>query len=391
MPSGNPRPAAVRNKIALGVLLLAAGAALLVFFLQRQATSMVDFEVNYMAGKRLLWGETLYRAADGHFQFKYPPFAAALYLPLALLPLSVAKGLWFLLSLGAVTSLFVLAYRLLSPPLAVRIAAPLLFARYFLRELELGQINALITAGLMFMAWLLLKREPGPARPADEWKAGALWGLACALKPYALIFLPYFGLKKRLRTLFAGVIVVTATFLLPAAYYGWHGNLTVHQEWIQSLRRSTPPLLASQDNVSLMGFFAKWTGQAGLSTLLYGISLGLLAIFVLLLIARGSGLKQAGRLEACLLLLLIPLVSPLGWDYTFLAAAPALVLVLGQWKEYPPAARGLLAFDLGIISLSLYDLLGRGLYAKFMSLSVVTLCFVLLLFYLGRLRFKRLA
>ena len=390
MPPGNPPSAAVRRKIAAGILLVAAGAVLF-FFLQRRPTSMVDFEVNYMAGQRLLWGETLYRTVDGHFQFKYPPFAAALYLPLALLPLAVAKAIWFLLSLGAAAFIFVTAYRLLSPPLAVRIVAPLLLARYFLRELELGQINALITAGLLLMVRILVKREPESARGADEWRAGALWGLVCALKPYALIFLPYFGLKKRFRTLAAGGVTLAAAFFLPAAYFGWRGNLTVHQEWIQSLRGSTPPLLASQDNVSLLGFFAKWTGQAGLATLLYVLSLSALAAFVLVLIARGTGLRQAGRLEACLLLLLIPLVSPLGWDYTFLAAAPALVLVLSWWREYPPAARWFLAIDLGVISLSLFDILGRRLYAKFMSLSIITLCFVLLLFFLGRLRFKRLA
>jgi len=352
---------------------------------------MVDFEVNYTAGKRLLRGETLYRTADGHFQFKYPPFAAALYLPLSLLPLSIAKGCWFLLSLGATASIFVLAYRLLSPPLAVRVVAPLVLARYFLRELELGQINALLTGGLMLMTWLLLKREPDAARPADERKAGALWGLACALKPYALIFLPYFGLKKRFRTLCAGGVVLAATFLLPSAYYGWRGNLVVHEEWIHSLGRSTPPLLASQDNISLMGFFSKWTGQAALSNLLYGTALGLLALYVLILMVRGAAVKQAGRLEAFLLLALIPLVSPLGWDYTFLAAAPALVLILSHWNRYPQAARWLLALDLAVISLSLYDLLGRGLYARFMSLSVITLCFCLLLYFLGSLRLRRLA
>jgi len=199
------------------------------------------------------------------------------------------------------------------------------------------------------------------------------------------------GPGLRPETLFAAGIVLAATFLLPAAYYGWQGNLIVHREWILSLSRSTPPLLASQDNVSLLGFFTKWTGQAGLSTFLYGVSLGLLAAFILILVARGSAVKQGGRLEACLLLLLIPLTSPLGWDYTFLAASPALVLILSHWKEYPPAARWLLAVDLGIISLSLYDILGRTLYAKFMSLSTITLCFSVFLFYLGNLRFKRLA
>jgi len=64
--------------------LLAAG---IVLFIWRGNRSMADFTVNYKAGDRILHGETLYRVQDEHYQFKYSPYCALIYLPLALLPL----------------------------------------------------------------------------------------------------------------------------------------------------------------------------------------------------------------------------------------------------------------------------------------------------------------
>src|SRR4030043_2477008 len=76
--------------IALAVIVL-----LCLAFAFRAKVEMSDFEVNYKAGQRLRSGETLYRPTDGHWQFKYLPFSAFLYLPLTLLPLSWAKAVWF--------------------------------------------------------------------------------------------------------------------------------------------------------------------------------------------------------------------------------------------------------------------------------------------------------
>ena len=66
---------------------------------------MADFEVNYKAGGRLLAGETLYRTADEHWQFKYSPFSALVYLPLSLLPLPAAKAIWFFLVAAAIVAI----------------------------------------------------------------------------------------------------------------------------------------------------------------------------------------------------------------------------------------------------------------------------------------------
>jgi hypothetical protein len=154
------------------------------------------------------------------------------------------------------------------------------------------------------------------------------------------------------------------------------------------LAASTPSLLSSQDNVSLLGFLMKRTQDQSLSLTIYGIILAALGGLVLYLLHRGSRISQSTVLDGFLLLALIPLVSPLGWDYTFLSAAPAVMLICKHYDKYRPFWRGFLILSFLVISLSLYDLMGHRLYAAFMSSSVITLDFLALAGYLAYLRIK---
>jgi hypothetical protein len=372
-------------------LLLAAAciAILAAVFVFKVHAGMADFEVNYRAGRRLGLGETLYRTADSHWQFKYSPFSAMVYLPLSALPLPAAKVVWFLLVATAVASVIVLGRKLASASGTVRpgpavLLAALILAKFFLRELQLGQINALITALLMGIALLLVRDDEAPSS-RGRMEAGILWGLATALKPYAVIFLPYLVLKRKWRALAWGGAVLAATLAAPALFYGIRGNAAVLGEWISSLSRSTPGLLVSQDNVSLLAALMKWTHGSPAASLVYGAGVALLAALTLLFLRGGRDLPRASVAESALLLVYIPLISPLGWDYTFFSAFAAVVLVTARMPVFPKAVRFLLAANFLVIALALYDVLGRRLYASFMALSVPTLDFLLVvgaLFYL---------
>lgn len=370
------------------ILVLAVVIFLSLVFLLRFKDEMADFEVNYRAGQRIRSGETLYRTADGHWQFKYLPFSAFLYLPLTLLPLSLAKALWFGGIIAASVLTFVMSSRLADVQggsfFSPAFFAAVVLGRYFLRELQLGQINALITFLLVAVIWLLVRS----ASPSAGAAGGALAGLAAALKPYAMVFAPYFVLRKKWSALAAGLAVLALAILAPALFYGWRGNLIVLGEWRSSLAASTPSLLSSQDNVSLIGFLLKRTHDQSLSLAIYFILLAALGGLVLFLAQRGRRLPRPAVLDGFLLLALIPLISPLGWDYTFLSAAPAMILVCRHYDKYRPFFKAFLILDFLVISLSLYDIMGRSLYASFMSLSVITTNFLALVGYLAYLRIK---
>ncbi len=360
-------------------------------FLFRVKKEMVDFRVNYEAGKRMRAGETLYRVEDGHYQFKYPPFSSFLYLPLSLLPLEMAEAVWYGIVLVSSFLIFYLSFKLVPQEIGaspwLKVLPPLVLARYFLRELQLGQINALMTFLLLLVAWLLVCEERSRSK-GQGILAGVLWGLASGLKPYALIYSPYLVLKNKWRALSSGLLLLGLAFVLPAAFYGWKGNLEVHREWLSSFSHSTPGLLGSQDNISLIGLLMKWSGSYRTTVGLYFLLVIFIAIGLFFLVRKGKSVTDPQVLDFSLILMAIPLVSPLGWDYTLLSSAPALVLIINSIHRYPKFWRVFLGIDLAIISFSIFDLLGRQVYSRFMSWSVITLSFLILAGYVAYLRIK---
>src|SRR5258708_15999839 len=88
--------------------------SLIEVFRTRIWRKMPDFDVYRTAGGRALAAEPLYRADDGHFQFKYLPAFAIFAAPLAMVPPPAAKGAWFAVS--AILMLVLLALSLRALP-----------------------------------------------------------------------------------------------------------------------------------------------------------------------------------------------------------------------------------------------------------------------------------
>ena len=364
----------------------------LLVFLFKVKDEMHDFEVNYIAGKRLRWAETLYRYDDGHYMFKYLPSSAFLYLPFAYLSLNTAKALWYGVILTAFVFMVHFSYSMLSEGRKTEhllILTPLILLKFYLRELSLGQINAIMTVVLLLMIRNLLPDEKkSPTK--REIVAGCLWGLGIAMKPYAAIFLPYFVYKKKWRTLLCGLVFLGGAILSPAIFYGIEGNFIVLKEWYSTLSKTTPGLLTTADNVSIIALFAKWTGNPNQSLLLSIGIISVLALLFLILILKGRGMPQAPVLECGLGLLLIPLVSPLGWDYTLLMSTLAVMMIIQKFQLYSTFWRIILIINLTLIFSVTYDLLGRELYTTIMHWCVTTFNFLILAGYLAFLRFKKI-
>jgi len=350
--------------------------------------------VNYEAGKRLRMAETLYRVEDGHYMFKYPPFAAMLYIPVSFLPLEAAKAVWYFVVIICSFSLIYIASRISIPKteknLLVMILPPLILARYFMREIQLGQINALVTMVLLFMVWCLVNKEDSlPQR--KEVKAGVLWGLGVALKPYALIFFPYFLIKKKWKPLLSGMLFIVLALIAPALFYGVRGNVIVHKEWVSTLSQSTPFLLTSQDNISIIALFMKRTGDKSLSLFLAAVVIALMALLILLIVIKGRKIGRASALECAVLLICIPLVSPMGWDYTLLLSILGVMIIVYNFFRFNRFWQVVCAVNFFVIAFSLYNILGGSLYAEFMSWNVITICFLIILGFLSSLRLRKVS
>ena len=96
-------------------------------------------------------------------------------------------------------------------------------------------------------------------------------------------------------------------------------------------------------------------------------------------------------LEAALLLTLIPLLSPQGWDYVFLIATPAVVYLVNYEDRLPAFIRFATIAALATIGLTVYDLMGRAAYGTFMALSIISVCYFVVIGALCTLRARGIA
>ena len=358
-----------------------------VFLSDRIARQMPDLEVYWRAGARAAAGEPLYRTEDQHYQFKYLPAFAVLAVPLGAVRLAEAKTVWFAASVALLIAFVTLSLRLPvekhGPLWLLVVSVIVTMGKFFGHELILGQVNLLFGV-ITVSALLALKAgRDGPA--------GALIALAIVVKPYAAIFLPWLAAQRRGRATFAAVAGLAAALALPLTRYGLDRTIALHREWWQTVTGSTAPNLLNQDNVSIAAMFAKWLGPGSVASWLSIALAALILLVAAFVITRRRGVVVPEGLEGSLLLTLIPLLSPQGWDYVFLIATPAVVYVVNYREQLPRGLRILTFAALATIGLSLFDVLGRANYARFMALSIITICFFVVIAGLVELRVRRVA
>jgi hypothetical protein len=347
---------------------------------------MTDFAVNYRAGQRILRGETLYQTADGHYMFKYFPSAALFYAPLTALPIELAMAVWFLLSLAAFIAIFRVIDRLVPQKrIAYTLAiAGAILAKYILHELRLGQINVFVMLVMLASVESLLG--------SPDWQAdlvgGALAGLAVAIKPYAAVLVLYLMVTLRWRSVAAALGTLAACLFLPSSLYGVAGNWGELREWASSLSGSTPTLLTNVDNVSVLAFFSKWLDPARAVPPTIAV-LGILAVLTLAIIVMGWRRRDGCILDGALILTLIPLISPLGWDYNFMLALLAVTIIVNSRSAFATPLQWVLGANFAMIALALYDTMGRAAYGVFMRWSVTTINFGVVILALAYLRVRK--
>ena len=378
-----------RNPWFVLILSLALIGVCLVVFRLKVVHKMPDFDVYYRAGARFVAAQMLYAGSDGHYQFKYPPMAAALFAPLSRLPFAVAKATWFAISVVALAVSLWICATCLARPSRSRLwlvgLTLLVEAKFFGHELTLGQVNAVLLLIFMLTIYAVLGGRPIAA--------GILLALAISIKPYALLFLPFLVLRKRMAAVASASLALSILALLPIWRYGWDGNAALYRRWLDTLSQSTPDQLLSHDNISLFGFFAKWLGPAQTSgtNLAVGLAIVLLVAAVSWCFTRRTDKKEAIALEASVVLILMPLFSPLGWDYVFLWSTPGVMLLLDSWASLTRSLRTILVVTLAMIGGTIYDVMGRSLYRAFMARSLLTPAFIVLvaLLLIVRMRMAR--
>lgn len=176
-----------------------------------------DFKLHWETGRRFLAGEFLY--AGGH-DFPYPPFFAMIFAPAALLPIPIAKVVFYPVGVAALLLLLWTMRRLVRSafPLDPRqefwtaALAVFLVIQFVIRDqAELG-LNTAIVA----FTWLGIYLW----RRSRDLLAGVALGLTIAIKCIPVIFLGYFVWKRQWRM---AICTAVATLFFTAAPVVWQG------------------------------------------------------------------------------------------------------------------------------------------------------------------------
>ena len=317
--------------------LLAALAALFAF---KAAAKMPDFEVYWRAGVRALAAEPLYREEDAHFQLKYLPAFAVLAIPAGLLPLTGRQGgVVQRRRSGLIPVLIALSLGLLpahanQAAVAPRRADVRAMAKFYGHELVLGQVNLLFAVVIVAAVHRADRRTQGGV-------GGLLFALAVVIKPYAVLFVPWLAGAARSC---ARSAVGGRRHRRGAASCRFRSTASSGTD------RAAPRLVADRDRIDgaepaqrrqrvARGDVREVDRQRD------GRRRSLATLCALLLLADAAAMFCGGDasvapdgLEAALLLTLIPLLSPQGWDYVFLIATPAVVYLVNYDRELPAGA-----------------------------------------------------
>jgi alpha-1,2-mannosyltransferase len=354
----------VKNNLKVWDILRMFVPLLAITYLFQQAMlDGLDLKVYWAATRELANGGELYAPGlpgtpYGGMAFTYPPFAAAILAPMAMLPVEVALVIQtvsnFLiaaaLGAGITRYLFIKGVVRASPGLpqylltSAFVMGLLLMLGPWRNSLALGQINPLLMG--LIVADLLgsTRRRPNGLLPR-----GILTGIAAGIKLTPLVFLLYFVVRKD----FKGAARMLGTFAATVALMAVIAPSLSRQYWLSSLRDTNRVgTLSRFENVSIRGFIARLRVDDGLASILWivaslaVIALGALAVYRL----RSIGDQWAAVSATALVMLLI---SPVSWSHHWVWVAILVPALIGrfanegtepfQWRRFLKSWPGVLS------------------------------------------------
>jgi alpha-1,2-mannosyltransferase len=311
----------------LAVLIVVAGAGpvawhYLVTWPQDQW--QVDLEVYREAGRSIIYGRHIYDVLTEPPQllpFTYPPFAALLALPIALIPFGAAAWLWTVAQVLATAATVWIAGRPLlaragswRPVATAAFTVVMVWLHPVSDGIRFGQVNAFIV--LVALVDLTARRP--------RWTRGLLIGLVTAVKLTPGTFLLYFLSARRWQAaigLVTGAVGATlaALLILP------EGSLAFWGGALQDPNRLGPN--GGTSNQSMRGFLLRVVPWGSVRSVLW-VLLVVAALWLGFAVARRAAAAGELALQVGAVGLVAVLISPVSWIHHLawlVIVIPALV------------------------------------------------------------------
>jgi hypothetical protein len=306
--------------------------------------SIMDYKLWYETGKHVLAGHEIFVVRSGKYDFMYPP-PCALFLAgasllgqagLILLLVAINSAAWFystrltvILAAGQRHAKNVWPY--LIPSLLVIV--------YIWSSYHLGQPHLVLLA-LMVGAFVALRSK-------REISAGALIGLAAAIKAFPVIALIYLVYRRYWKA--TASLVVTLTFLLlilPAPFRGFERAWRDLEKWSAGMLKYNAVGVAQRPmrsytwkNQSLVGVANRLLRPvdadaasaphtpvyaniadlrfATVNAIIISVALALGILFITVMPGRAIRTAESDAIEFALLVLMILMITPLSFGYFF--------------------------------------------------------------------------
>ncbi|WP_422750095.1 mannosyltransferase [Mycobacterium sp. WMMD1722] len=325
----------MRRLGAIAPLLLAVSVAgrLAWTYLVPNGANFVDLHVYVGGAAAIDQPGTLYdfvyadQTPDFPLPFTYPPFAAVVFYPLALVPFGVLAFCWQVGIVAALYGVVRLSQRLLSGPGDRRVAMLWTALGIWLEPLrstfDYGQVNVLLVVAVL-----------GAVLSSRWWLSGLLVGLAAGVKLTPAVSGLYFVGARRWGAAVFSAVTFLATIGVSFLVVG------------DQTRRYFTELLGDAGRVGPIGTSFNQSWRGGISRLLghdagYGpvVVVGILVTAVLAILAWRAIGGAADRLGAILIVQLFGLLlSPISWTHHWVWLLPLMIwLWHGQLRDQPGA------------------------------------------------------
>ena len=310
--------------LVVAALVLVAGGVVAAFAMQRgnyRPWDLIDLAVYRAAGEAVLHGRSVYGeyVADQlriPLPFIYPPFAAVLAIPFALLGETPANIVYT----GITVALLAGVVKVCFAPLLARYAKSwFAFALVALVALSVSPVEDHLRfgqVGIPLMAACVF--DCMAARP--RWPRGLLVGIATAVKLVPGIFIPYFLLTRRWRA----AAVASATFVACSLIGLAVAPSDSWTFWTDKMFEPTSPEFVS--NQSLEGILERAIGPwrlVWIPAVVFVFGFGLW---------RAARASRAGdELRGIAIVGVVSLiVSPISWIHHMVWIIPALAVIVGR-------------------------------------------------------------
>ena len=306
-------------------------AAVIVFAATYNA---IDFRIYMWGGHAVLHDERLYLVlAFGHW-FTYSPFAAIVFVPIAALPLALARVGWDLVSVAALAYSVVITLKLAgyrpSRIMVAGVTAAVLPLDPMYQTLFLGQINLILLALILTDVW----------RVSQGRDAGIGVGIAAAIKLTPAIFIVFFLLARRTKAAFiaGGAFILCGLIGFGVAP---RASKLYWRHLFFDTRRVGAPYISNQSPYGTAIRIAEGQGHIGAWWIVIPITFAVIGLTAATILARRQDWLGATAVTGTTGLL----VSPISWAHHWVWILPALVLLV-RYGHRITAAIGYLLFAL---------------------------------------------